>query len=67
MQCSQVVSQVLDGRASPMLNLDSQAGAGNGEFARSLHHGVMLSSALVSELVAVAVWTSWQSLACLQY
>lgn len=43
--------------------LHSQAGAGSGGLARSPHHGAVLSSALLSELVAVAAWSSWQSLA----
>lgn len=45
----------------------SQAGAGGRRLARSPHHGAILSSALVSELVAVAAWSSWQSLPCPQY
>lgn len=48
----------------PNFTLHSQAGAGSGQLARSPHQGVVLSSAVVSELVAVASWNAWQSLAC---
>jgi len=68
MQCSWVVSQVpLGAGKRAQFNFHSQAGAGSGGLARSPHHRAVHSSALVSELVAVAAWSSWQSLACPQY
>lgn len=51
----------------PNFSLHSQAGAGSGELAMSPHQGAVLSSALFSELVAVAAWSSWWSLACPKY